>query len=381
MACVSDPGTMKTPALGLAAAPVHSQQSQYSQLFQNALAQNDKDQANYLRELDAYKKNKSDFIPEKPERPVLQRSWTADVTTERLAGILKENPRGVLILRDELSAWIKSFNQYKGGKGADKQFFLSAWSGEPLAVDRQGKDPVLVPHPYLSVVGCIPPDVLPDLDEDNREDGFLHRVLFVYPDPVPVRWRESPEHEVSLQEYAALVSQLYSLQPHPDGSPLLLDLTPEAKELFVEWHDKHCEEQEDMALPAIVRGAYAKLKGYTPRFALIHALASNPSARQVDVDSIGAAAELADYFKLQVRRVAPLLGSAAKTPIGRCRHSLLRIFAGGRKVTKRDAQRSVTATTDVFHGVWDELVRQDRLISETDGRRTLFSLRSAMKAQ
>jgi hypothetical protein len=120
MACVSDPGTMKTPALGLAAAPVHSQQSQYSQLFQNALAQNDKDQANYLRELDAYKKNKSDFIPEKPERPVLQRSWTADVTTERLAGILKENPRGVLILRDELSAWIKSFNQYKGGKGADK---------------------------------------------------------------------------------------------------------------------------------------------------------------------------------------------------------------------------------------------------------------------
>ena len=93
----------------------------------------------------------------------------------------------MLIIRDELSAWIKSFNQYKGGKGADKQFFLSAWSGEPLAVDRQGKDPVLVPHPFLSVVGCIPPDVLPDLDEDNREDGFLHRLLFVYPDPVSVR--------------------------------------------------------------------------------------------------------------------------------------------------------------------------------------------------
>src|SRR2546426_5105668 len=39
------------------------------------------------------------------------RTWTADTTVERLAGLLTENPRGLLLLRDELSAWVKSMNR------------------------------------------------------------------------------------------------------------------------------------------------------------------------------------------------------------------------------------------------------------------------------
>ena len=122
------------------------------------------------------------------------RTWTADVTVEQLARLLAGNPRGLLLVRDELSAWVKSMNQYKQGKGADRQFYLSVWGGAPVKVDRVGAGTptsISVPHPCLSVVGCIPPDVIPHLDDQSgQEDGFLPRLLFAWPQPVPVRWKE-----------------------------------------------------------------------------------------------------------------------------------------------------------------------------------------------
>ena len=381
VACVADPGSLKTPALSLAASPVYQQQQRYEQTYQDALTEYQAAEAGYLRDMEAYKKNKTNSIPEKPVEPVRQRTWTADVTTERLAGLLKENPHGMIIIRDEISAWIKSFNQYKGGKGSDKQFYLSAWSGEPLAVDRQGKDPLLIQHPFLSVVGCIPPDVLPDLDEDCREDGFLHRLLFVYPDSVPVRWTEVAISDTAKQGYHELIGKLYGLQPNLDGSPVVLRFSRKAKELFVKWHDMHCTEQEDLTLPGLVRGAYSKLKGYGARLALIHALASNPNAQEVDVESVGAAADLTDYFKKQVQRVAPLLGASARTPEGRCKQSLQRLFSNGKRLTKREAQRAGNAEAKVFNTVWNAWIQEKRLVPDTtNNHRHVFYMRPAESA-
>jgi hypothetical protein len=226
----------------------------------------------------------------------------------------------------------------------------------------------------LSVVGCIPPDVLPDLDEDNREDGFLHRLLFVYPDPVPVRWTETVIQDPVKRAYGDLFGRLYALRPAADGSPVVLNLSPAAKQLFIEWHDKHCADQENVNLPTLVRGAYAKLKGYAPRFALIHALASNPDSQQVEAESIGAAAELVEYFKVQVQRVAPLLGCYARTPEGRCKASLRRAYENGRRLSKREAQRSGNAHASVFNAVWAEWVRTGVLLPEMneEGRQVYY---------
>ena len=149
-AVVSASGTIKSPALKMASKP--------------------------LQELDAQDR----------------RTWTADVTVEQLARLLDANPRGLLLMRDELSAWVKSMNQYRQGKGADRQFYLSVWGGAPVKVDRVGATAptsITVPHPCLSVVGCIPPDVVHDLDDQGgSDDGFLPRLLFAWPNPVPVRW-------------------------------------------------------------------------------------------------------------------------------------------------------------------------------------------------
>jgi hypothetical protein len=43
-----------------------------------------------------------------------------DCTTEAMAGVLEQNPRGLVMVRDELAALVCGMNQYKSGKGHDR---------------------------------------------------------------------------------------------------------------------------------------------------------------------------------------------------------------------------------------------------------------------
>src|SRR5207302_6237199 len=111
-------------------------------------------------------------------------------TWEAIASAHTEQPRGLMFYVDEVTSWVRSMNQYRQGRGADRQHWLSAWSGAPVTIVRRTlPEPIVIPHPALCVLGGLPPDALADLtDEQGRDDGFIHRVLFVWPDVVPIRW-------------------------------------------------------------------------------------------------------------------------------------------------------------------------------------------------
>ena len=68
---------------------------------------------------------------------MLERLIVSDITIEALAMLLEENPRGLGVARDELSGWLASFNQYKGGKGADASQWLELYRAGVLIVDRK----------------------------------------------------------------------------------------------------------------------------------------------------------------------------------------------------------------------------------------------------
>jgi hypothetical protein len=63
--------------------------------------------------------------------------YTTDATLEALIQLLHQNPRGLLFVRDELTAWVLGMNQYRGGRGADRQQWLSLWNGADLIVHRK----------------------------------------------------------------------------------------------------------------------------------------------------------------------------------------------------------------------------------------------------
>ena len=141
--------------------------------------------------------------------------------TGALASVLASNPRGVLAGYDELSGWARSMNQYKS-KGADRQFWLAAWSSSPVAVDRKGRsEPIYIPMPFITVVGGIQPAVLPEL-ADRREDGLLDRFLFSYPEPHRSRLTDHEISDEATSEYTDLYDRLAGLtmREGDHGEPL-----------------------------------------------------------------------------------------------------------------------------------------------------------------
>ena len=44
----------------------------------------------------------------------MERTYADDTTVESLVGILEDNPRGVLIYKDELTGWVRSHGPVQG---------------------------------------------------------------------------------------------------------------------------------------------------------------------------------------------------------------------------------------------------------------------------
>jgi hypothetical protein len=215
-AVIADPGSKKSPALALVMRPLEAWQVKLEEAFATAKAAYAQELVQHEIDLAAWTKllrqgtARAEDKPPAPETPVKPQLIVMDTTLEALAVLLEANPRGIVMMRDELTAWARAMNQYKGGKGADRQYWLSFWSGAPVIVNRKSRqEPITLPRPLICVAACLPPDVLSDLaDERGREDGFLHRILFGYPDPLPGRWTEAVVSESTLSGYLSLVETL-----------------------------------------------------------------------------------------------------------------------------------------------------------------------------
>jgi hypothetical protein len=295
-AVVGPPSAGKTPALKLVAAPVYREQARLHEEYRRERRDREGD-------------------PKAP-KPAERAVFVADSTTEKLAELLQDNPRGLVMIRDELVAWVAGLNQYKAkGAGADRQFYLSAWAGEPVSVHRKNQQagPVFVAHPFLSVVGGLPPDLLPRLRGDKDvADGFFDRILFSYPDPHPSvgeTWDSVPDDAVEL--WADVLCHLGALSPEalPEGGvrPHYVRLTESGERAWERFTRGLAADLNDECLPDCLRGPWAKFRGYCARLALVlHLLRQvmgNVSGEDVDGGDVDRAAELVTYFQGHARKV------------------------------------------------------------------------------
>lgn len=314
---VSRPGTSKTPALKAVMQPIYEEQDR---LYQTHNAAREK----YAEDLEAYKHGKKNHdedrpLPKAPEEPPpLSHLFASDTTVESLAANLDGNRKGLLLFRDELTAWVRSLDQYKG-RGTDRQFFLSAWSGEMVKVDRksqQGK-PIIIPHPFVSVLGGIQPDLLTEFEaEGGKEDGFIHRLLFSCPPEAELAgWTDDEVTEEDELDWQHTISRLLILKPSkPEGSserPKRLQFSPDGKKAYTRWYDHLVAEMSHEDFPRELFGPWSKLKAHCARFALIiHLLrvvcdetGTAQSEGEVDAEDVGRAATLCEYFKAHFRAI------------------------------------------------------------------------------
>jgi hypothetical protein len=187
-------------------------------------------------------------------------------------------------------------------------------------------EPIVVPHPFLTVVGGMTPGMLSELSErKGREDGLLARLLFAYPDRAPRPYSEQGISDHVAGAYGGLIKGLWERPMREvDGkpSPHVVRMTPEAHDAWAGWCRAHRDEQDADDFPESLEGAWGKLEAYAVRLALIlHLmdLAADPSG-PVDAGPpvlprrvIDGAARLVAYFKSHARRVYDSMGGKAAT--------------------------------------------------------------------
>ena len=71
-------------------------------------------------------------VPPGPKRP---RLVTTDATMEAAALLAQQEPKGLMLVRDELAGWVGGLDKY-GGDGAERAFWIEAYGGRFKVVDR-----------------------------------------------------------------------------------------------------------------------------------------------------------------------------------------------------------------------------------------------------
>jgi hypothetical protein len=119
---------------------------------------------------------------------VPKRYITNDATVEKLHEILKDNPDGIAMIRDELEGWARGLD--KQGREGDREFYLEAWDGmEAKSIDRIGRGSVHATAICVHIIGGMQPGKFEKYvyDANNGgkgDDGLLQRFqLLFYPDP------------------------------------------------------------------------------------------------------------------------------------------------------------------------------------------------------
>jgi hypothetical protein len=349
-AIIGESGSTKSPALELSLRALRERQDKLMREHNEAIIQ-------WKREIEIFEVEKKAWShkargnrlfagdpPDAPQEPTCERCWTDDATIEALAKLLQDNPRGLLVIRDELAGWL-NFDRYSAsGKGGEAAKWLEVHGGRPLVVDRKTSEMIYVPKAAVSIIGGIQPGILARyVGQEHRDNGLLARLLLTMPPRRPKVWTEAdidPKAEASI---AVIFEALHHLTPtlNDGGEPLPVTvmLTAEGKRSWIEFYDEHNAEIANLS--GELAAAWAKLEGYAARLALVHHLIRKVSGEGVgegiDAASIAAGVKLSRWFANEARRVYAVLN---EDDSARHRRQLVELIEGkGGLVTVRDWQR------------------------------------------
>lgn len=231
--------------------------------------------AEYERELQAYKDDRS--LP-KPDKPFFPQLLVTNFTMEALLRRLSANWKGLFLVRDELSGWLASFNQYRGGRGDDKETMLTLWNGRIEAVDRTANDfHIDCGSCALSITGTTQNEVARKvlLADDVTENGLAARLLICQPECAFVcdDGRDRiPQVCQTLEHFIRLGARLFELTgdvaTSGDIRPTILSLEDDARGQFFAWKNEVHELAYSLPEGPLCY-ARSKLDSQTARIALV----------------------------------------------------------------------------------------------------------------
>ncbi|MFG1319220.1 YfjI family protein [Xanthobacter autotrophicus] len=365
-AVVGPPSAMKSPALKYALSPLNKIEREWRKQWEGESTQAEADaevtkivleearkeakkklkdnDRNAAREIIAEAQGAALVIPKR------KRLTVNDATVEKLGELLNENPRGLLIVRDELPGLLAKLEDE--AFQVDRAFYLEAFNGDAsFKYDRIGRGTVEIEMATLSLVGGIQPariaPIVRGAVSGSSADGLVQRLqLTVWPDlSKDWEWRDRRPDPDAEQDFEAAFLRLESLNLGTTETPALRRFTTEAQDHFIEWMTALQLEARSGAQSEALEAHLLKMPKTVASLALIFQLLSGDNEAIGD-DALLHALAWADYLRTHAIRLYAAGTYAAE--------------AGARLIlNRREALPSPFRARDVHQKGWAGLSDRD----------------------
>lgn len=160
--------------------------------------------------------------PPAPIEPPNRRLVADDTTIEALGLLARDNPRGLVMLHDELTGWFGAMDAYRSGGtgGKDRAAWLESFNGGSKRIDRIGRESILIPNWSISIMGGVQPSAMRALAAKLPEDGLLQRFMVVMAQERDDNGVDRLGDLAAEKRYAAMLETLMEGVPTPRDAPL-----------------------------------------------------------------------------------------------------------------------------------------------------------------
>ncbi|MFQ5736778.1 MAG: YfjI family protein, partial [Thermodesulfobacteriota bacterium] len=409
---VGRPGVLKSPALEAALAPIKRLAAKSAERHAEDMAEYEGEALAAKLRAEAAEKAARKKLKEDPDAdlsavltvpkvyiPTQKRYIASDSTPEALGELLRQNPDGLLVYRDELVSLLKGLDREDRAEG--RGFYLTAWNGDSCyTFDRIGRGFNLhIPAVCLSILGSTQPGRLSEyighaVRGGAGDDGLVQRFgLLVWPDTSGT-WKDVdrvPDSEAKNRAFQ-VYERLDNLDPasigaeqdkdfngEPEGIPYLR-LSPGGIEVFQEWRSGLEVKLRSGDLHPALESHLAKYRKLVSAVALLSHLADGGTG-PVTEPSVVRALAWAEYLETHARRAYASITqsevTAAKAILRKISHGDLATTFTARDIQRKGwagltERRQVKAALDMlsdFGWIEEEMI-------ETGGRpKTIYYYR------
>lgn len=246
--------------------------------------------------------------------PIRKQFIVNDVTVEALADLHQDNTMGIAAFKDELNGWIKDMNKYK--PGSDLEFWLSCWSNKEAILTRKTAKSSFIESPLIPVLGGIQPGIFTQISvEENKDNGFLDRLLVSFPDKEIEYYNDKSIDQSVYDWYEGYINQFYSdirnhilqINEFGDIDPRIIRFDETGEKEWIRVFNKITKMQNSDKENEYVKSMLSKQKSYIPRFCLLlNCLWAHDSEKDfhfVDANIVKKAEKLSDYFIIMSQKI------------------------------------------------------------------------------
>jgi HPt (histidine-containing phosphotransfer) domain-containing protein len=324
-AIIGRPSAMKSPSMKEALKPLRQFDIKAAQQFEEDMKNYEEEcQLIELEKLAA--KNKAKSALKKDDReaarealklseslalPSRKRLVVNDATIEKLGELLKENPNGLILVRDELSGWLAKLN--KEEYQTDRAFYLECFDGNGYySYDRIGRGTIVIQNCILSIIGGIQPSKIATLVRDairgTADDGLIQRFqLAIWPDDIGCwEWIDRAPNQQAKEKYNAVFEILHNLSFNTeDKEPHQFRFTDEAQILFITWMKEIQDAARSSEIHPALESHMLKMPQTIAGLALLFEIIDG-GRETVGLTATARALEWADYLISHAKRLYSL---------------------------------------------------------------------------